>query len=183
VPTVVALPANPTPTIVAGISGNSGANDGSLTTARFFSPDGIVFPRTDDNLFYVLEDTGFRSDVLWGTIRQVAVASNSVLTVAGSPQTGSLIRDGVGTNALFVGARRAVSDGSSLFIGESTAVRRMDLSTFAVVTIMGGNTAGSTDGVGTAALVNGPFGISRNASTGALYLSDQGNFTIRVLTP
>ena len=84
---------------------------------------------------------------------------------------------------LFVQSRRATSDGSSLFIGDSTAVRRMDLSTSAVVTIMGGQTSGSADGVGTAALVYGPFGISRNATSGALYLADQGNFTIRVLTP
>ncbi len=184
----IPLTGAPTVTVVAGISGNAGFNDGTLTTARF-SPVGIVFPFSTDDVFFVLDNgntapDGF-SGGFWGTVRRVAPVSNSVFTVAGAPQTGNLIRDGVGANALFVQPRRAVSDGSSLFIGDSTAVRRMDLSAFpaTVVTIAGGNTAGSTDGVGTAALVNAPFGVSRNAASGALYLSDQGNFTIRVLTP
>ena len=80
--------------------------------------------------------------------------------------------------------RRAVSDGTSLFIGDAFSVRRLDLNTNAVVTIAGDmTTSGFADGLGGAARFNAAFGVARDGRKGTIYIADQGNFAIRKLTP
>jgi len=107
-----------------------------------------------------------------------------VITVAGAPQAGFVSTDGLGTQALFAQPRRAVSDGTSLFIGDRFSVHRMDLGTNAVVTIAGDMaTSGFADGVGLAARFNAAFGIARDSRNGNIFIADQGNFAIRKLTP
>ena len=107
-----------------------------------------------------------------------------MITVAGAPQAGFVSTDGLGTQALFAQPRRAVSDGTSLFIGDRFSVHRMDLGTNAVVTIAGDMaTSGFADGVGLAARFNAAFGIARDSRNGNIFIADQGNFAIRKLTP
>lgn len=172
-----------TPTLVAGSPGELGFSDGTLATARFNQPTGIIFPSPTSPDFYV-SDSFYSDDgsISWATIRRVSPAENSVATIAGSPRNAQESVDGLGTRALFNAARRLVSDGKSVFTGDFYAIRRIDLATRAVVTIAGGNTPGSADGAGTAAQFSGPYGLALG-SGGVLYVADQGNYTIRQLTP
>src|SRR5207245_9720711 len=103
---------------------------------------------------------------------------------AGAPPAVCRPTAGLGTRALFARPRRAVSDGSSLLIGDAFSVRRMDLATNAVVTIAGDMTRfGFADGAGGVARFNAAFGIARDSRSGTIYVADQGNFAIRKLTP
>jgi len=149
--------------------------------AHLAGPNGLVFPFVGNDLFYLVDTNLF---VGYGLIRRISLGEDSVTTVAGAPQIGFVSTDGLGTQALFAQPRRAVSDGNSLFIGDVFSVRRMDLATNAVVTIAGDmTTSGFADGLGGAARFNAAFGIARDSRKGAIYVSDQGNFAIRKLTP
>src|SRR4051812_3614286 len=72
----------------------------------------------------------------YGLVRRVG---QPLLTIWCGPSrglvpAGAVDVDGFGANARFNPARRMASDGSSLFIGDAFAVRRMVLATGAVVT-------------------------------------------------
>jgi hypothetical protein len=172
----------PTFTLVAGIPDVPGSDDGTIATAHFQGPTGLVFPFVGDDPFYLIDTTftGF----IYGLVRRISPLEDSVLTVAGAPQTTFVSTDGLGTHALFAQPRRAVSDGSNLYIGDAFSVRRLDVATTAVVTIAGDMTSsGFADGVGGAARFNAAFGIARDSRNGVIYIADQGNFAIRKLTP
>jgi hypothetical protein len=171
------------PSLVAGTPGSAGFVDGTLGTALFNSPTGLVFPSPASDDFYLSDQfTSPDGSTSWSAIRQVSPSAGTVTTVAGAPQAAGQSQDGVGPGALFNSARRLVSDGHSLFTGDLFAIRRIDLSNFAVITIAGGNAAGTADGVGTAAQFNAPFGLALGPG-GTIYVADQGNFTLRRLTP
>jgi len=171
----------PTITTVAGIPDVSGADDGAVASAHLLSPIALVFPFAGDDVFYV-GDFGATFDTLYSTVRRVSVFEDAVTTIAGAPHGAPRIQDGFGTGALFNDVRRFDTDGINLFIGDTPAIRRMDLATYAVRTIAGGNTSGYADGPGSTALLSAAFGIARGPG-GKIFFSDQGNFVIRVLTP
>jgi hypothetical protein len=169
--------------LVAGVPDFSGSDDGTIATAHLLGPAGLVFPFVADDPFYLIEEDIFIANA-YGLVRRISPLEDSVTTVAGAPQAGFVSTDGLGTQALFAQPRRAVSDGTSLFIGDAFSVRRMDLNTNAVVTIAGDMArSGFADGVGPAARFNAAFGLARDSRTGALYVADQGNFAIRKVTP
>jgi hypothetical protein len=172
----------PTITLVAGIPDVPGSDDGTIATAHFLGPTGLVFPFVGDDPFYLI-DTTFAGFV-YGLVRRVSPLEDSVLTVAGAPQTTFVSTDGLGTHALFAQPRRAVSDGSNIYIGDAFSVRRQDIAAAAVFTIAGDmTTPGFANGVGGAARFNAAFGIARDSRNGVIYIADQGNFAIRKLTP
>jgi len=171
----------PVISLVVGVPDSPGTDDGTVAGAHLAGPNGLVFPFVGDDLFYLVDTDIF---VGYGLIRRISLLEDSVLTVAGAPQVGFVSTDGLGRQALFAQPRRAVSDGTSLFIGDVFSVRRMDLATNAVVTIAGDmTTAGFADGVAGAARFSAAFGITRDGRNGVLYVADQGNFAIRKLTP
>jgi hypothetical protein len=175
----------PTIQLVAGVADVSGLDDGTLSQfspGHFLFPNGIVFPFAgNDDVFYV-GDSGLIADSFYGFLRRVSVFEDSMTTVAGAFHADFLLKDGLGTAALFNSTRRIASDGNNLFIGDQPAIRRMDLSTFAVTTIAGGNVSGYRDGPGSSALLGVPNGIA-TAPGGKILFADQTNFVIRVLTP
>ncbi len=172
----------PTVTQVAGILDTPGSDDGSIATATLLGPTGLVFPFVGDDPFYLLDSAS--SNFAYGLVRRISPLEDSVLTVAGAPQTTFVSTDGLGTHALFAQARRGVSDGTNLYIGDSFSVRRMDIATTAVFTIAGDmSSSGFADGLGGAARFNAAFGIARDSRNGVIYIADQGNFAIRKLTP
>ena len=72
------------------------------------------------------------------------------------------------------------SDGSDLYIGdaENSTIRRLVISTGAVTTIAGtAGAAGSTDGTGSEARFDGPYGITTDGTS--LFVVDTWNHTIR----
>ncbi len=173
----------PAITRVAGVPDSPGTDDGTLAGAHFVGPTGLVFPFVSNDPFYLIDDNIMITNG-YGLVRRISLFEDSVTTVAGAPQVGFVSTDGLGTQALFAQPRRAVSDGTSVFIGDRFSVRRMDLATNAVVTIAGDmTTSGFADGVAGAARFNAAFGIARDSRNGALYVADQGNFAIRKLTP
>jgi DNA-binding beta-propeller fold protein YncE len=173
----------PTVATVAGTAGTSGAADGALLSARFLGPQGIAFSGGAGDPFFVSDWGTLNGGDFFGLVRRLSESGNTVTTLAGAEQmTGGTI-DGLRSSAFFAQPRRVASDGSSVFVTDLASVRRLDLLTGAVVTIAGSSAPGSADGVGAAAGFRGPSGIARNAATGAMYVADQGNFTVRVLTP
>jgi hypothetical protein len=92
--------------------------------------------------------------------RELNIAGN-VSTIAGDGNTAYL--DAVGTSAKLVAPSWVATDGSFVYFNErgpGHMIRRIDLSTLQVTTIAGqNNTAGSTDGIGTAARFDIPEGI------------------------
>jgi len=175
----------PTITTVAGVPDVSGSEDGTISSfspGHFLSPVGLIFPFAGtDDIFYV-GDSGTTADAIYGLIRRVSVLEDSITTVAGAVHGDTMVRDGLGTAALFNSARRFASDGNNLFVGDQPAIRRMDLATFSVTTVAGGSTFGFLDGPGNSALLTAATGIARGPD-GKIYFADQLNFVIRVLTP
>jgi len=175
----------PTIKLVAGVPDVSGSDDGTISASgpgHFLFPNGLIFPFAgNDDIFYV-GDSGNIADGFYGFIRRVSVLEDSITTVGGAVHGDFLLKDGLGTAALFNSTRRFTSDGNNLFVGDSPAVRRVDLATFAVTTIAGGNTSGYQDGPGNSALLTAANGMARGPG-GKIYFADQGNFVIRVLTP
>ena len=183
-------PAALSPFVIAGILDSPGANDGPVGLAdggtvageaRFTNPAGLF---VDPSGTIYVGDTGLNAaqTLGYGDIRRVA--GGSVATIAGSPAYTAVSADGVGGGAAFQVTRRILSDGSSLFVSDQTSVRRVDLATDAVVTIAGDAAATLPDGgVVAGETLNGPFGLARNPLTGEIYVGDQGNFVLRVLSP
>ena len=167
---------------LAGAANRYGTADGTGSAARFSA--GM------DNLFY-RKSTGdiFVADADSHTIRKVTSAG-VVTTYAGIGGTpGS--RDGVtpwatggGTLALLNTPRSMVMDADGYMYvtcyGDNTIKQ---ISPTGVVTTITGRAgvAGSTNGIGTAALFNGPDGIALHPTTGDLWVSDGKNNTIRII--
>ena len=90
--------------------------------------------------------------------------------------------DGVGAAARVLNPRGLTFDVTSntLFVSDysNAAIRRVDPATGAVQTFAGVmGSAGTSDGVGTAARFNAPFGITGDGD--ALYVVDQSNNSVR----
>jgi serine/threonine protein kinase, bacterial len=105
-----------------------------------------------------------------------------VTTVAGSLVAGNV--DGPGNTASFSRPVGLVLDSAgNLFVSDfgNNSIRKITPDG-AVTTFAGNPTAGSADGVGSAAGFNGPYGLAIDA-TDNLYVADSGNCTIRLITP
>ena len=156
-------------TTLAGSAGNIGSTDGTGTIARFNWPDGIT---TDGTNLYVSESGNH-------TIRKVVISTGVVTTLAGSAGlSGST--DGTGTAARFNSPRFITTDGTNLFVAEhdNHTIRKIVISTGAVTTIAGSaGIIGSTDGTGTAARFNTPYGIATDGIS--LFITELFNHTIR----
>ncbi|HWE27697.1 MAG TPA: hypothetical protein VHB97_06820, partial [Polyangia bacterium] len=105
--------------------------------------------------------------------------SAAVSTLAGAAG-GEGLTDGVGGAAQFDRPHSIAVDGNTLWIAdrESHAIRKIALATNAVSTLAGGGQQGAADGIGAAALFNGPFSVVSDGA-GTLYVSDGNNNTIR----
>lgn len=149
-------------TTIAGTAGAFGSMDGMGTSARFYGPAGIT---TDGTNIYVV-DAGNR------TIRKLVIATGEVTTFAGTPGIpGSA--DGLGTAATFKSPEGITTDGTNLYVADSSdcTIRKIVIATRAVTTLAG--TAGSTgysDGIGAAARFASPMGITTDGSN--LYVVD-----------
>jgi len=159
-------------TTFAGLAGTYGTTDGTGASARFRNIHQITADY--NNNLYLTDNYAIRK------ITPAAV----VTTIAGSMNTSGQI-DATGLSARFGSPYGivAASDGN-LYIcdpGGST-IRKMVLSSGNVTTIAGiSNTNGTTDGIGTSALFNYPFGITIDSSNN-LYIVDQGVHNIRKIT-
>jgi hypothetical protein len=187
-PSVAGAQTNWVVTTIAGLAGNRGSADGTGSAARFRQPFGIAADSAG-NLY--------ATDYGSSTIRQLTPIVSAgqtnwtVSTIAGSPGV-SGTNDGTGGAAQFFNPYGITVDRSgSLYVADcgNETVRKITPSlsggqTNWVVTTIAGcvGTAGSSNGVGDAALFNYPNGIAANRA-GALCVADMFNNTIREIAP
>ena len=154
-------------TTLAGTAGSSGSADGTGTAATFNLPyDGTV----DNGNLYV---TDFGNHL----IRKIVISSGVVTTLAGTGSSGSA--DGTGTAASFYSPGGITSDGTNLFVAgiNNHIIRKIVISSGVVTTFAGTGSTGSSDGTGTAASFNFPFGITNDGTN--LFVVDAQNHLIR----
>lgn len=148
--------------------------DGVGTVATFASPIGIAAYGAG---------IAFVSDYDNSLIRRLVLSSGAVTTFVGAAASGRV--DGVGTQARFRNpyGLTYVAASDSLFVTDSGnhLVRRIIVATANVSTFAGGASAGSANGVGTAATFNLPNGITSDGA-GNLYVVDQLNHRVRVIS-
>lgn len=162
----------------AGTAGASGSTDATGTSARFNGPTGIC---TDGTNLYVC-DTGNH------TVRKIVISSGVVTTLAGTAgASGST--DATGSSARFNGPTGiAISPLNTNYAyvcdtGNHT-IRRIDLTTGVVTTNVGtAGASGTTDGIGSAARMNGPSGLAAFQGLEVFLLADTQNDIIRVFSP
>ena len=154
--------ANKTVSTLAG-SGTAGDTDGAGTAAQFNDPRGLALSGT----------TLYVADYSNHLIRAIDLASpgRTVSTLAGSGTPGHA--NGVGTAAQFNGPIGiAVSEGT-LYVADSDnhRIRAIDIASGTVRDIAGDGTAGSTNGIGTAARLDNPTDIVVSGNT--LYVTSR----------
>jgi len=156
----------------AGAPGEPGSADGVGPRARFYLPCGLASDHAGN--LYV-------SDTANHTIRRIDTASGAVSTLAGAP--GKFGRDdGVGGAARFASpAGLALDRKKDLYVADSAnnIIRKITLATGAVKTIAGSAPgSGIADDVGPRASFFSPKDVASDQK-GNLYVTDQGNGTIR----
>jgi len=162
-----------TVTNLAGTSGN-GFADGSGTAARFFVPSGVAVDASGN--VYV-------ADELNDTIRKITPAG-AVTTIAGSPGDAAAA-DGTGSAARFFQPFGiAVDSSDNLYVSDAGNSTIRKIAPGGVVTTLAGTAgmAGYADGTGSAARFKIPLGVAVDGN-GNVYVAEQGNFTIRKITP
>jgi sugar lactone lactonase YvrE len=156
-------------TTIAG-TGTAGYKDGAAAIAQFNHPAGVAVDSKGN--IYVPEISGHH-------IRKIAT-DGTVSTFAGSGAAD--YADGTGTLAAFkVPTAIAIDRYDNLYVAESSNARVRRISPSGVVsTIAGNGIAGFSDGTGTAATLNAPFGIAIDAQ-GCLYVGEEGGHRVRKL--
>lgn len=172
-------------TLAGGGTGQQyGLADGDKATARFRTLSGLTFDATGANIIVADRETH--------TIRQVALATGATTTVAGfysaaaggTPTATSGNLDGVGiygaTAAKFFRPVGITRVGNVYYVADNNnhEIRKIDGTTWQVTTVVGTGLPGCLEGIGTAAVLNGPEGLTSDAA-GNLYVADAVNGYIR----
>ena len=160
-------------TVLAGSSGQQGANDGSGSSALFRSPVGLAADAAGN---------AYVADAGNSLVRKITSAG-VVSTLAGS-STNQGYRDAAGTSAWFnTPADLTVDTQGVVYVADTgnSVIRR--IAADGTVTTLAGAAGqrGSTDGAATVARFNQPGGIVVDAG-GTLYVADTFNHTIRKIT-
>lgn len=116
-------------------------------------------------------------------IRQVTLATGMVTTLVGSTQG---YANGVGTNALFYDPEGiAYGPGGILYVADSRnyRIRKIDIATRTVATLVGAGTLGNDDGTSAVATFRQPTGISVTADGMRMLVSDASSHLIRQVLP
>ncbi len=170
--------------VYAGISGQTGAADGSLTTALFSNPAGLALDAAGnlyvtDSATVMLPNWSIKGNA---TVRKISPAGQ-VTTLAGTAGTFGH-QDGVGATASFMTPEGIAVDGSgNLYLADEYAstVRKVSSATGVVSTLAGlAANLGFADGVGSAASFNFIFGGYLTATpSGSLITAEFVNQTVR----
>jgi sugar lactone lactonase YvrE len=159
--------------VVAGELGGEGNADGAGADARFNYPRAVVSDGKGN--LYVADYAN--------TIRQVAIDTGAVTTLAGTPRLWGA-DNGIGPAARFNQPGGLALDGTGLFIGDTAnyTIRMLDLGT-GRVTIVAGQPGknGNVDSSAGIEKFDMPMGLAFDGS-GNLYVADAGNDAIRKIS-
>ena len=169
-----------TVTTIAGQAGNTGNIDANNSSARFRFPTGLVVDGSGN--IFVADDGNC-------IVREITPSGGnwSVTTIAGLAGAAANA-DGNNNNARFHDPYGITVDaGGNVYVADkyTCTIRKLVLSggNWMVSTIAGqAYKSGSADGIYTNALFNGPTGIAADPG-GNLYVADEGNDTVRRLSP
>ncbi|HEX3384053.1 MAG TPA: hypothetical protein VHS53_02635, partial [Mucilaginibacter sp.] len=155
-----------TVTLASG-SGTAGEKNGNKNSSKYDGPWGIVYDGSAN--LYVCDNTG-------NAIRKVVAANGTSTTLAGPTNGTPGETDGTGGSATFTGPMGIAYDGTNNYLyvcdNGGNKIRRIAISTGAVLTIAGSGTGSESDSpTGTSATFNGPAGIVYDGA-GNLYVSD-----------
>jgi DNA-binding beta-propeller fold protein YncE len=160
---------------LAGVAGSSGSTNGGGTIARFYRPEGVSI--SPDGVYALVSEWNYYM------IRHIVISTASVTTLAGVAGSGGST-NGVGTIARF-NCPHGVSispDGMSTLVADSYnhLIRHIVISTASVTTLAGvAGFSGSTNGVGTIARFNCPWGVSISPDGMSTLVADSTNHLIR----
>src|SRR5262249_17999694 len=143
--------------------------------ARFSLPVGVA---TDSAGNVYVADEGNN------IIRKITPAG-VVTTFAGAAETALGSTDGPGAAARFNGPRGVATDSAgNVYVADSANNLIRKITPAGVVSTLAGSTCcrGNVDGTGAAAFFDSPTGVATD-SAGNVYVVDQGNFTVRKITP
>tara|TARA_B110000090_G_scaffold41666_1_gene46530 strand:- start:353 stop:3088 length:2736 start_codon:yes stop_codon:yes gene_type:complete len=157
-------------------SGSSGNANGTGTAATFSNPTGLAIDANDN--IYVTDYSNH-------SIRKIT--SSSVVTTLAGPvgSTGTWgTTNGTGTSARFNYPYHVVIDSDeNLYVSDFNNHKIRKITSSGVVTTYAGSgTAGSANGIGTAATFDNPRGLAIDASDN-IYVADYDNHIIRKITP
>ncbi|WP_407426204.1 DUF6443 domain-containing protein, partial [Arcticibacter sp.] len=150
-------------------TGVIGSANGAALSSTFNYPMGLAFD-AGGNL-----NIADRSNFL---IRKISPAG-IVSTLAGNGTRG--FADGAGAQAMFDPPNNLVVDGSgNVYVADQNNNRIRKITPDGIVsTLAGAAIAGTVNGTGAEVRLNSPFGISRDAGTGYMYVADINGQTIR----
>ena len=150
-------------------SGASGYTDGTGTSAQFKYPFGVAVDGAGN--VYVADQSNHR-------IRKITT-SGVVSTLAGST---SGYTDGTGTSAQFKYPTGVAVDGAgNVYVADLSNHRIRKITTSGVVSTLAGSSQGYTDGTGTSAKFDYPYGVAVDGA-GNVYVADESNHRIRKIT-
>ena len=154
-------------TLAGSATAPSGSTDGIGSAARFRSPLGMW---GDGTYLYVCDSLNF-------TIRRVHLGLNQVTTLAGKAGNRGTM-DGNKSRARFYAPTSAWGSGAYLYVGDGSAVRKVNIATGDVETISGDPaTSAYIDGTASEARFGFITGIWGDGSS--LFVADSGNDAIR----
>ncbi len=172
--TIRAIASGGNVTTIAGQAGRTSSVDGTGADARFEDPFSAAVDA--DGVVYIADSAAH-------VIRRIT-PTGAVTTYAGSPGSyGSA--DGTGSAARFYSPFGvAVDTAGNVYVADSFNHTVRKIAAGGIVTTLAGSaqSGGKTDGAGTAARFDQPFGIAVDAN-GNVYVSDATANTIRKISP
>jgi hypothetical protein len=172
--TIRKVSADGTASTLAGLGG-IGSADGPGNTAQFFHSYGVAVDSADS--IYV-------ADTFNHTIRKMTPAG-TVSTLAGQAGNPGRVNGTVTAARFYFPASVAIDLAGTMYVTEIHNHQIRRITPGGVVSTLAGSPngdAGSTDGAGSAARFNRPFGVTVD-TLGNLYVADSANHTIRRITP
>ena len=119
--------------------------------------------------------------LIGGAVQDNPLSLSGTVTTIGGTAGNNGTSDGIGAAASFRVPLDVTTDGTNLYVLDSSTIRKVVISTGAVSTLAGSaDTFGSTDGTGASARFNFPTGITTDGIN--LYVSEMGNSLIRMVS-
>ena len=158
---------------VTTLAGNdtSGFTDGTGMNAQFNGPSGVA-----------VNSSGhvFVADTVNSAIR--VIAPGGIVTMLAGGTRG--FADGIGTSAKFqFPYGLAVHSSGYVYVADTFNHAIRVIAPGGIVTTLAGNgTSGFTDGIGTNAQFNSPYGVAVDSSGNVVYVTDTSNYLIRKIS-